>query len=379
MKIKPSIITRVLDLAVQIQQIPAPTFEEHKRAEFMRECFAQLGGADIEVDAVGIVYAHIRGSGKKPPVVVSAHLDTVFPASIELITRRNEGRIYGPGIGDNSLGLAGLVGILLALHGPGSRGGKEPALAGDVWLVANVGEEGLGNLKGMKAVVERFQGEVQAYIVLEGMSLGYIYHRGLSVRRYRISAHTKGGHAWVDFGRPSAIHELAKVVVKVNEIILPQEPKSSFNVGMISGGISINTIAAEAHLELDLRSESSQVLEGMSEQVEALVDQANLWGGKGVRVDAEVIGERPGGQISPDHRLVRLARECLAKNGIQARRNVGSTDANEPLSRGLPAICIGLTNGGGVHTDEEYIVIEPVQHGLGAAVDLIEALFRGNG
>lgn len=371
-----SIVTRVLDLAIQIQKIPAPTFEERERAEFLSNFFRRLGAGDVGMDEAGNIYVHIVGRGKKPPVVVCAHLDTVFPRSTDLTSRRTRERIFGPGIGDNSLGLAGLAGLFWALNESSSRRVKRPPLAGDVWLVANVGEEGLGNLRGMRAVVDRFQGEVQAYIALEGMALGDVYHRGLSVRRYRISAHTKGGHSWVDYGSPSAIHELASLVVRIKEMKLPQTPKSSFNVGMISGGTSVNTIAAEAHLELDLRSESNEVLAGMRRQVERLVERANLEGVEGLRVEAEVIGERPGGEISPDHPLVGLAVECLQKNGVQARLNIGSTDANEPLSRGLPAICIGLTSGGGAHTLGEYIDIEPVQRGLGTMIDLVEALSR---
>lgn len=376
MNADPSLVSRVLDLAVQIQQIAGPTFEEEGRAAFIRDYYAHLRAANVSRDGVGNIYAHIPGKGKVPPVVVSAHLDTVFPRSIDLTTRRSAKQIFGPGIGDNSLGLAGLFGLFWALTEASSKGGAKSPLAGDVWLVANVGEEGLGDLRGMKAVVNRFQGEVQGYIVLEGMSLGYIYHRGLSVRRYRISVHTKGGHSWVDYGNPSAIQGLAELVVKLKDLDFPREPKSSLNVGVISGGTSVNTIAAEAHLELDLRSESAEILNKMSGQVENLVEQANLGAGDGLRVEAEVIGERAGGEISPDHRLVRTAVECLAKNGIEARLNIGSTDANEPLSKGLPAICIGLTSGGGVHTVGEYINIEPVQRGLSALIDLVRALFK---
>ena len=376
MQLKPSIVARVLDLAMQIQRIPAPTFEESQRAAFIRDTFCHLGGSDVEMDEAGNVYARIAGRGKAAPLVVSAHLDTVFPRNTDLTSRRTETQIYGPGIGDNSLGLAGLFGLYWALTGSSLKPIGKSSLAGDVWLAANVGEEGLGNMKGMKAVVDRFQAGVQAYIVLEGMSLGYVYHRALSVCRYRISVHTRGGHSWTDFGRPSAIHKLAELVVRINALELPQEPRSSFNVGVISGGTSINTIAAEAHLELDLRSESSEGLAGIRRQVEALVEQANLGAGGEFRVEAEVIGERPGGEISPGHRLVRAAVECMQAHGIQVQLNAGSTDANTPLSRGLPAICIGLTCGGGVHTLEEYIEIEPLPHGLGAVVDLVRALFK---
>jgi acetylornithine deacetylase/succinyl-diaminopimelate desuccinylase-like protein len=244
----------------------------------------------------------------------------------------------------------------------------------DIWLVANVGEEGLGNLKGMKAVVDRFGSEPLAYIVLEGMALGQIYHRGLGVRRYRISVHTKGGHAWVDFGTPSAIHELAALVVKLNALTLPLEPRTTINVGMITGGTSVNTIAAEATCELDLRSESSQELSDLTNRVLMLVREANRNSKHVVQVKADVIGERPAGEIPENHGLVKLAVDCYAANGIKAKLNIGSTDANEPLSRGVPAICVGLTTGGGSHSMAEYIDTKPLSLGLGTLVDIIREI-----
>jgi tripeptide aminopeptidase len=372
----PSFIDRVLELVVKIQQIPAPTFGENQRAEFIQRHFLEVGMKDVFIDGTGNVYALIRGHGEKPPLVVSAHMDTVFPADTNLAISRTPEKITGAGIGDNSLGLAGLFGLYWALCDTNIMQDQKPFLAGDIWLVANVCEEGLGNLKGMKAVVNRFGGEALAFLVLEGMSLGYIYHRGLGVKRYRITVHTKGGHSWVDFGTPSAIHELADLVVKIKNLDFPIEPRTSFNIGVISGGTSVNTIAAEASLQLDLRSISTQALDMMSDQVEALVDLTNKKGGENIHVGAEVIGERPAGEIPEDHPLVKLAVECHAVNGLKAKLNIGSTDANEPLSRGLPAICLGLTTGGGSHTTAEYIDVKPVGQGLGILVDLVHAVFR---
>jgi acetylornithine deacetylase/succinyl-diaminopimelate desuccinylase-like protein len=322
------------------------------------------------------VHALIQGRGEKPPVVVSAHLDTVFPRETDLTITRTPETIYGPGIGDNSIGLAGLFGLYWSLQENNIRQNATLPLPGDLWLIANVCEEGLGNLAGMKAVVNRFGGNVLAYIVLEGMSLGQIYHRGLGVRRYRISVHTRGGHSWVDYGKPSAIHELAELVVKIKTLALPVEPRTSLNVGVISGGTSVNTIAAEASLQLDLRSTNSQALGILINQVETLVDQANQKGGDGFRVESEVIGDRPSGEIRAGHSLVGLAVKSLEAYGITARLNIGSTDTNEPLSRGFPAICVGLTTGGGSHTVNEYIDIKPIAQGLGALVGLVQAVFQ---
>ncbi len=366
----------MLNQAVQIQQIPATTFHEDRRARFILNNFLDLGAKDAHMDDRGNVYLQIKGQAKRSPLVISAHLDTVFPPATDLTLRRTPEKIYGAGIGDNSLGLAGLCGVYWVFDQNDGNLSKKPGLEGDIWLVANVGEEGLGNLNGMKAVVDRFGSKPLAYIVLEGMALGQIYHRGLGVRRYRISVHTKGGHSWVDYGNPSAIHALADLVVKFNAISMPVEPRTTLNVGMISGGTSVNTIAAEASCEVDLRSESSQELNLLSDRFLKLVEEVNQNSKQALKVSAEVIGERPAGEIPENHPLVKLAADSYAANGITAKLNIGSTDANEPLSRGLPSICVGLTTGGGAHSTEEYIDTKPVSMGLGILVDLIQAIYR---
>jgi acetylornithine deacetylase/succinyl-diaminopimelate desuccinylase-like protein len=240
------------------------------------------------------------------PLVVSAHLDTVFPLNTDLQLSRTPDKFTGPGIGDNSLGLAGLFGLLWGLKEIGSGQSNSVPLPGDLWLVANVCEEGLGNLRGMKAIVDRFKQNSLAYLVLEGLSLGQVFHRGLGVRRYRITVHTPGGHSWMDHGRPSAVHELADLVVKFKNIPLPIKPRTSLNVGMISGGTSVNTIASGAEMLLDLRSEDSYILDVLAAQVEKLVEGANRAGGDTVKVKAEVIGHRPSGEIPVEHPLVKL-------------------------------------------------------------------------
>jgi tripeptide aminopeptidase len=371
-----SLVNRILDLVIQIQQIPSPTFAEKNRAIFIREQFLSMGAQEVTLDATGNVYLHLIGRGEKPPLIVSAHLDTVFPADTDLTYTRTDDRIYGPGIGDNSLGLAGLFGLFWRYSENNDPNVINPNLAGDLWLVANVGEEGLGDLLGMKAVVDRFGSEPLAYLVLEGMSLGQIYVRGLGVRRYRIQVRTKGGHSWVDYGSPSAIHEIADLIVKIKSLTVPTEPRSSLNVGMIHGGTSVNTIAAEASLELDLRSESPESLNHLIEQVDGLVEGANKPGQEAVQVSAEIIGDRPAGQIPLDHPLVTAAIECFAREGFSVKLNIGSTDANLPLSRGYPAICLGLTVGGGSHTLGEYIEIKPISQGLTILADLVQSIFR---
>ncbi|MFO7624309.1 MAG: M20/M25/M40 family metallo-hydrolase [Anaerolineales bacterium] len=367
-----SLIQKVLNLAVEIQQIPAPTFDEARRAAFIRERFEAEGLGDVSVDEVGNVYARLPGGGKAPPLVISAHMDTVFPAGTDLSVVIGEGKISGPGIGDNALGVAGLFGLLWGLQNKKGNG-QTMQFPGDLWLVANVGEEGLGNLCGMKAVVDRFKDQVLGYVVLEGMAFGQIYHQGLNVKRYQITVHTPGGHSWVDYGKPSAVHILANLITQLESIPLPPKPRTTMNVGMISGGTSVNTIAAQASLELDLRSEGAQALAAVSNKVEKLVQEANR---EDVRVLLEIIGERPPGKISIRHPLVRLAVRCLQQQGLTPHFNAGSTDANIPLSRGLPAICLGLTTGSGAHTLDEQIYTDQLSKGVDQLVCLVISLFQ---
>jgi acetylornithine deacetylase/succinyl-diaminopimelate desuccinylase-like protein len=322
--------------------------------------------AAVGKDEAGNVYACLPGKGVAPPLVISAHLDTVFPEPTSLEITHGSERICGPGIGDNSVGIAGLLGLTWALRSKGE------SLPGDVWLVANVGEEGLGDLCGMRAVVERFQNEPLAYIALEGMALGQIYNRGLGVRRYRITALTRGGHSWVDYGAPSAVHELISLAYRLTAMKLPGYPRTTMNIGVISGGTSVNTIAAEAHLELDLRSEDLAMLDQLTDQVESLVAGYNR---TGVQVECQIIGNRPVGAISPHHPLVQTARRSLEKVGLEPRLHIGSTDANIPLSLGLPAICVGITTGGGAHTLDEYIHVQPVAQGITQLYSLVKGAY----
>ena len=360
-------LSRFLDLAVQVQQIPAPTFHEVERGKFVRSLFEQEALVDITTDSVGNVYARLPGEGKTAPLVVSAHLDTVFPASTPLAVARTPDKIFGPGIGDNSLAVASLFALLWRLRE------EHYTPPGDLWLVANTGEEGLGDLIGMRAVVDRFGNQPLAYLILEGMSYGKVYHRALGVRRYRISATTEGGHSWGSYGKPSAIHELAALITRLTAILIPEKPRTSLNVGIIHGGTSINTIAPHASLDLDLRSENPQTLAALVKQVQTLVEQAAR---PDVQFHAEVIGDRPAGEISPSHPLVRLALECVEAQDTSPQLNIGSTDANVPLSRGLPAVCIGLTTGHGAHTVGESIDIPPLEQGLAQLVMLVKRAFQ---
>lgn len=360
------VVNHVIESAIQIQQIPAPTFHEQKRAEFVRGLFLAQGLNDICIDETGNVIARMAGKGDGKPLVVSAHLDTVFPIETDLRVTRGSELIHGPGLGDNSLGVASLLGLFWSLQE------KEIQTGGDIWFVANVGEEGLGDLCGMKAVVDRFGGDIQAYLVLEGLALGHVYHRAVGVKRYRVTARTSGGHSWSDYGQPSAVHELSKLVVALASLEVPSHPRTTMNVGKISGGTSVNVIASEASIELDLRSEGQEALTALVSAADKLIHKANR---TGVNIEAQVIGQRPAGEISVNHPLVLLGRECLREQGLEPGLISGSTDANVPMSKGYPAIVLGITTGGSAHTIHEYINTPPIAQGMEQLVRFVSRVW----
>jgi len=369
-------IQRIIDLAIQIQQIPAPTFDESKRAEFVRGLFVEEGLQDVSMDETGNVLGRLQvasGKSKEKPLIVSAHLDTVFPLDMDLSINQENGKVFGIGIGDNSLGVAALFGLIWMLNEQRFDFANAPLSArGDIWFVANTCEEGLGDLRGMKAVVDRFGKDVLAYLVLEGMALGHVYHRAVGVKRYRITAKTHGGHSWSDYGEPSAVVELSKLIGQLTELQLPARPRTTMNVGRINGGTSINVIPAEAWMELDLRSEGAGELAELVSNVEMLIESASR---PGVHVEAEVIGERPAGEMSPRHPLVKLAQKCLRDQRLDSVLTSGSTDANIPLSRGYPALVLGVSTGSGAHTKGEFINTEPVAKGMEQLVKFIEQVW----
>ena len=342
---------------VRIQQIPAPTFDEAARARYVAAQFAERGLADVDHDRLHNVFARLPGRQTGTPLVISAHLDTVFPAGTDLAVRRENGRIYGPGIADNSTAVAALLVLVDALR----ANGLQPA--GDVWLVANVGEEGLGDLRGMRAVVKRF-GSAARYIVLEGGLFGQVLHRAIAVSRHRIEVHTGGGHSWKNFGRPSAVHELGRIITAIADIKVPQQPWTTFNVGVIEGGTSINTIAPFAALQLDLRSEVTAHLDQLRAEVAAIVARSAAQ--DGLQVVMNEIGNRPAGASPRSAPLVRLAEAALRSVGRKkVAFTTGSTDANIPLSRGYDAVCIGLAVGRNAHRLDEYLETSELAHGLG--------------
>lgn len=365
-QIPPAALEETLQLAVQIQQIPAPTFAEAQRATFVSQFLSADPRLQVESMSCGNVLARLPGGNQKP-LVVSAHLDTVFPADTSLNVRREDGKLLGPGLGDNSLGVAVLC-LLPSLLADGLP------LPGDLWLAATVCEEGLGNLIGMRGLVERFDGDVRGYIALEGLGLGNIMHRGLGVRRYRIRAHTAGGHSWVDAGTPSALHELAGLVTRLAALPLSKHPRTTLNVGRMEGGTSINTIASSAWFELDLRSESGEELERLDSTV---LKEVARFRREGVQISADLIGSRPAGQLSLNAPLIHSAAAILTALGFSPHFEIASTEANLPLSLGFPALTLGLTTGGCAHTTEEYIHTAPVAKGLRLITGLIARAWNG--
>ncbi|HEU5097768.1 MAG TPA: M20/M25/M40 family metallo-hydrolase [Roseiflexaceae bacterium] len=338
----------IVETAIAIQQIPAPTFDEARRGAYVAERMRTLGLSDVRIDAVGNVYGRRAGRSGGPGLLIAAHLDTVFPASTDLAIRREGARICGPGLGDNSMGVAALLHLAEALER------HAVANAGDLWFVANVGEEGLGDLRGMRAAVDQLGGQIGAAIALEGCEPSRVVHAGLGVRRYRIGAAAAGGHSWHDFGAPSAIHALVRLAADLTELDVPKEPRGSFNIGVIEGGSSVNTIAEHAALLLDLRATEHATLDRLIEQAEQIVDAA-----RGAAADVtfkiETVGDRPAGAIPLDHPLTQLAGAAYQAEGIGVTYEIASTDANIPLSRGIPAVCVGVCDGGNAHRLDEYI------------------------
>lgn len=351
-----TLATWALEAATRLQQIPAPTFAEDERGAYLLAQFRALGLHDLERDGVGNIYGRIPGAQPDgPALMLSAHLDTVFPAETDLSLTRTPDTLYGPGLGDNSMGVAGMLACVKWLQE------HQITPACDIWCVGTTGEEGLGDLRGMRAAYEGLRERVAAVINLEGLAFGHIYNGGIAVHRLHITARADGGHSWLHFGRPSAIHGILQLGAKITQLRPSTQPRTTFNVGMIEGGQSINTISATAGLWLDLRSESQKELDRLVQQVRQLIDSVER---PGLSFHVEVVGDRPAGHIPNDHPLVKGALAALESVGAQGTLESGSTDGNIPLAAGCPAVTIGITRGGNAHRLDEYIEVAPISGGL---------------
>lgn len=339
-----------------IQQISAPTFSEQARAAYVLAQFREYGLIDCATDSVHNVYGLLPGADRsQKAIMVTAHTDTVFPAETDLTVRHEPSVIYGPGLGDNSIGVGGLLGLLAVLRQQRFR------LPRDIWFVATSGEEGLGDLIGIKTAFSRLKDKVEAVINLEGLAFGHVYHAGIAVRRLHITAQAEGGHSWLHFGRPNAVHGIVRLGAAILDIEPPRSPRTTYNIGLIEGGQGINVIAREAGLWLDLRSEDAGALARQETSIREIVQKLTT---PDLRFAVEVVGDRPAGRIGVEHPLVQMALAVLERQGEQGVLETGSTDANVPLAAGCPAVTIGITRGGNAHRTDEFIELPPVEGGM---------------
>lgn len=353
-------VEAVVNLTRQICEVAAPTGQEQERANLIATLWQERGYTP-EIDLVSNVYVRRRGKQVDgPPVMLLAHTDTVFPASTPLVVRREGNFLFGPGIGDNSVSVASMLHLFDLLDE------LDIETETDLIAVANVGEEGLGNLLGARTAVERYQEHLGAVIVIDG-GLGYITYGAVGSQRWRITVRGPGGHSYGSFGTPSAIHGLGRIVAKLADLQVPSMPKTTFNVGVIEGGTSVNTIAPLASALLDLRSTNAEALQHLSEQAREIVEQC---AGEGLRTEIEVLGKRPAGERSLSDPLIQKATEALHWLGIKPQYSFSSTDANIPISFNIPAVCVGITRGEHAHTVQEVLSIAPIAQGLAQVLRL---------
>lgn len=339
---------------IELTQIPAPTFREAERAAYVAKRFAEMGLERVRMDEAGNVIAE-RGGASNSAFVLTAHLDTVVPAGVPIEVRRSNGRIYAPGISDNGAGLAALLGVASVLQGSEIETGLS------LIFVANVGEEGEGDLYGMRHLLSpgEVRNRVAAMLVLDGSSVEHITVAGLGSRRFLIEATGPGGHSWKDFGRANPIHALSNMVIQLGRIPLPSDPRTTLNVGVIQGGSTVNAIPISALMKVDIRSTQLEEIERVSSALEAAVrsgiEQENQRTGGTLEAKIHKIGERPAAELAMPSRLLDAVRATDKHLGIQSRLERSSTDANIPLVLGIDAVAIaGGGSGGDAHTPNEW-------------------------
>lgn len=349
---------------ITICQIPAPTYEEEGRTRYVRERMAALGLSDVAVDDIGDVVGRIPGTGQGPGLLLAAHIDTVFPMETDVTVRSDGDILRAPGVGDNTASVASMLTAARLLRE------SEIGLAGDVYFAATVGEEGLGNLRGIRRVMEVYGDKIDYVLALDG-SLGSMVRQGVGSRRFRLVVTADGGHSWGSFGSPSAIHSLGRIIAQVADIRVPSNPKTTFNVGTISGGTSVNTIAARAEAVIDMRSLDVEELRRLEEKVRRIA--ADVARHTGTSAEFELLGDRPVGAIAEDHPLCQVVRRVHGQLGIQTRSYPSSTDSNVPLALGIPAVTVGVTLGGNGHRLDEYIHTSPLVKGVAQLLLLLVA------
>jgi tripeptide aminopeptidase len=345
-----TIARRVLTRTATIAAIPAPSGAEAERAALVRAWWSDDGWDRVRIDDVGNVWALAR-PGEGGAILLAAHLDTVFAANLPHHVREEDGRLMGPGVGDDSAGVAALsaVGALLS----GTRGRP-------VWLLATVGEEGLGNLRGISVALDGFASPIDAVLAIEGTYLGRVSAVGVGSLRWRVDVSGPGGHAWERSEAPSAVHVAAEMIRDVTRL-RSSGGRAAVNVGLIGGGEAINARARSCRFEVDIRADDATALAALEADARSLVKASAP---TGIVVQIEELGRRPAGALDADHALVRAAVSALEVTGYPPACIPTSTDANAAHARDIPAIAVGVTTGGGEHTPEEWIDIAPIADGL---------------
>jgi acetylornithine deacetylase/succinyl-diaminopimelate desuccinylase-like protein len=349
------------DEQARITEIPAPPFAESVRAAYLKQLLAAAGLA-VHIDSTGNVIgerAGVSGAADAGVVLVTAHLDTVFPAGTNVTVRREGARLLAPGISDNGTGLATLLALARAMRD------ARIATRETILLAADVGEEGEGNLRGVRALVEEYRSRLRAVIALDGAATDYVATAALPSRRFDVIVTGPGGHSWSDFGVPNPIHALGRAIAKFADTQVPTDPRTTFNVGRIEGGTSVNAIPERASMSVDLRSESEAELarlEGVlrADVQTAVGDEMAAARARGMAaipltVEINLVGSRPGGELPGNSPLLAALDDADRALGNTSRHERVSTDANIPLSLGIPAISIGCGGtAGGAHTTEEW-------------------------
>lgn len=358
-------------------RVPAPPFGEGARAELLRARLEECGLKGAALDAEGNCIALRRGSAERPLLVLSAHLDTVFPEGTDCEVRREaSGRMRAPGVADDGCGLAALVALALALAE------CRIETRGSLLFVGTVGEEGEGDLRGVRHLLTagEWAARADAFISIDGPGMERITNAALASRRYRVTCRGAGGHSWGDFGTPNPLHALGRAVTRLAAYPVPKRPRTTFNVGRMEGGSSVNVIPREAAMDIDLRSESAVELGRLDAFFrraarEAAEDEnaSRRAGTPPLEIEVKLIGDRPGGATPPEQQLVRLAVEATHALGARAYLDCSSTDSNIAISRGMPAITIGAGGASAnTHTLDEWY--DPRGRDLGLKRALLVAL-----
>ncbi|HSL23454.1 MAG TPA: M20/M25/M40 family metallo-hydrolase [Vicinamibacterales bacterium] len=345
---------RIIDEQARICEVPAPPFKEQARAEAMRALFVANGLGNVRIDAAGNVIGERPGHAPSPNVVFSAHLDTVFPEGTDVRVTRQGTVLRGAGIGDDCRGLAVLLGVIQAL--------KDARIQtpGTITFVATVGEEGLGDLRGVKHLFgQELKGRIDKFVSVDGTGLG-ITHVGVGSHRYRVTVSGPGGHSYGAFGLANPIHALGRAIATIADFTVPSSPKTTFNVGRIGGGTSVNSIAYEAWMEVDMRSADAAALADVDARFQRAVDDAvaaenRRWNDKGrLTVKKDLVGDRAAGSTPPDSAIVQAAVAATRALSLPVSLDPGSTDSNVPMGLGVPAVTIdGGGTGRGAHSLDE--------------------------